>query len=476
MRKSVSAEQTNVQFEQLRLQSRAKCLALARNRELSDSCLFFVPVRGLDVERCARRVAELAGFRMATAENQDDEAEWLAQEHKYAARMWELPGDALLYLLAKQETNLLLAMPPDPHHAQSPAATRHAAEERPCPPVWVYTRSPVEDIYVNVMLMLHGRMNKDEVDFVRRNLDLRWRMLRYRAASQCRMWIYLRLDERPWARLLARHKACGVSDAELARMNGYRELMDELFRSNHKFIKQNHSLVINLHTTDLDSDMTCHEIAKIVAEFIMAQFDVFMWRPFIPWAAWLEHLRSVDYHTGRERQAVAARMHAAPGNGAAAAAAGRAGADDGQDGANLPHFSPVLKPRRSSDNDSSSSASHRRSVQAVAAAPALRAVDPYRTASGSRIGGGGGNGNCASSSSVGSVGYSSMATTATRSASPVPGRRSSTPVRGQPSSSSSAANGMTIIDLGLSLEARTAAASPATAHLYGSVREHDSKS
>ena len=68
----------------------------------------------------------------------------------------------------------------------------------------MYTRSPVEDIYVNVILMLHGRMNKDEVDFLRADLDLRWRMLRYRAASQCRMWIYLRLDERPWARLLAR--------------------------------------------------------------------------------------------------------------------------------------------------------------------------------------------------------------------------------------------------------------------------------
>lgn len=286
--------------ERLRQLALRECKTLAHSQSVDQVNIFFIPVPGVDFHEFVRRFADTTHFPVVKAATEDErlyttmeslEKGWYRESHSD-------PTSATKDLLARQVQNMVLSLPrPDD------AVSLHQRAQG-WPTVRIYTRSPVEDMYINFPLYLNGRADAGLSELVRSTITLAWKSLQCQCRPGSSVWVYLKVNEESWTRLKASHRQVHINEATLGQWDAYRKLLNEFFSSS-EFQKTHHTLTIEVHNDMLATDDVVCEVASIVAEFVGRQVSCGMWDCDVNTDDFRNHLASTSY---RQHNIVHARQ------------------------------------------------------------------------------------------------------------------------------------------------------------------------
>lgn len=277
---------------ELRESARLASNSLSRCAEVN---LFLVPVLGVDVYGFASRFCAFAGFTLVEpdARHAHCHSAAVALQQMLTARGWESPTAAAEYIIAAQLASVVMSLP---HERDGGGGVR------------VFTRSPAEDRHVVMPLLLDGRVDPALNGLLECAVETAWLALQEQCAAQCSCWVYLRLTDAAWTRMIASHGGA-ITAEELERMTAWRASMDAFFyESPFRFTR--HTLVVELHSESLSVDAVVHDAVDLVAGFVLEQVAAGMWSADIDRTAFRRHLTSDRYQRARLRQAV--HMRAPP--------------------------------------------------------------------------------------------------------------------------------------------------------------------
>jgi hypothetical protein len=278
-------------------ESMRACLLLSQKSNCPpQSNLFFMPIYGLELDSAVARICKTVGYQLnsicETVRKDYDSSVRLY--HEAAAEMWRDPASAVLALMLRQQQHQLMYMSRAPQYARG----RHTSR------VHVYTQSPVEDLYINLPMMLDNQCDANTIAQLRISMNTQWFELGDRMSTRCSVWIYLRISDNCWDELLGLLRQQNVPPEEVERMCVHRARMDYFF-SKHQFVYDNHTLRIDVEYAQLDNEIVCMNVAKLVAEFVMDQYWADMWHPDADPAALSAHLKTLAYRQQRIKNAVA---------------------------------------------------------------------------------------------------------------------------------------------------------------------------
>jgi hypothetical protein len=234
-----------------------------------ESTVFFVDSPGTGVVELAAAFARYGGYTlMAPAAEDVPAANGLAEvEAATVASRWTEPPSAVLWLTARQGGHMLHYMP---------AAAASATSVR------VHTRSPVEDRFVAVPLLLDGCVNATTLATLELMTEVTWRELTSTVAPSAALWVYVRLADPVWAAVCDSHRAkSGTSDARIEQWNRWREKADDVFLRA-RFTLDHHTLVITVHNEVLTTDAVVADIGAIVSRHILAAHQAGSWTATTP--------------------------------------------------------------------------------------------------------------------------------------------------------------------------------------------------
>ncbi len=268
-----------------------------KNNSPIQTNLFFIPQYGHHVEDVAAKICEVAGFNLnyVAADYQDDFKTAARLYRRHGAQMWTDAAAAISALKSSGEQHLALS---------ASRAPKFVGRNRAMSRVFAYTQSPVEDLYIRLPMMLDGKCDADTIAEERMCLNNRFRQICDRMSIYNCLWIYLRVSDTCWSELLEAHRRQRTCDTELVRMCEYRARMDSFFKNN-DFVDGYHTLRIDVEYAQLENELVCHNIAKIVADFVMDQYYADMWSPDMEDAAFINYIRSMAYKEQRIKNAVA---------------------------------------------------------------------------------------------------------------------------------------------------------------------------
>ena len=293
------------------------CNKLSDNSDIAQVNLLFVPVLGADIPGLAANICAEFGFNLATPNKaySDCFSSFAQLQDEMKSDMWQNPDHAAHILRTKQMQNLLTYLPG--------GGANNGNDSR----VSVFTQSPAEDIYVNLPFLFrphvdrHQRLHPDDqetaklrwtMEELRRTIDVSWFALHQRLSASCSVWVYVHMTESCWKEFLAKNEGRHSAE-ELRRMCDYRALLEEVFEK-HDFTFRKHTVVIDVHSSDLSEQVVMHNIAQLVAEFVQDQHHQRMWRPDLPKDVLETHLSSHRYRQRRIMNAVAPSLVAGPQN------------------------------------------------------------------------------------------------------------------------------------------------------------------
>lgn len=250
-----------------------ECQSLSRAHNIDQVNLFFVPVPGVDFPEFTQRFAAITQFPVVEAATEDQElfASVDRLERAWRPETWDYPTSAAKDLWARQVQNMVITLP----RPETRLSLHHRAHG--WPNVRIYTRSPVEDMFINFPLHLEGHADAGLTDLVRATTNLAWKMLQCQCNLGSSVWIYLKMNEEWWSRLHDSHRRAGSADeTTLQRWATYRKALNDFFTSS-DFQKHHHTLTIEVHNDMLATDDVVHEVASIVAKFVGQQVAARMW-------------------------------------------------------------------------------------------------------------------------------------------------------------------------------------------------------
>ena len=277
-----------------------ECKTLAHSHNVDQVNIFFIPVPGVDFHEFVRRFADTTQFPIVKAAAEDEALYATVEtlEKAWYRESYNDPTSATKDILARQVQNMVLSLPrPDD------AISLHQRAQG-WPTVRIYTRSPVEDMYINFPLYLNGRADAGLSELVRSSITLAWKSLQCQCRPGSSVWIYLKLNEESWTRLKATHRQVHTNEATLGQWDAYRKLLNEFFSSS-EFQRLHHTLTIEVHNDMLATDDVVCEVASIVAEFVGRQVSCGMWDCDVNTDDFRNHLASTSY---RQHNIVHARQ------------------------------------------------------------------------------------------------------------------------------------------------------------------------
>ena len=260
--------------ERAQLEARNLSRTLISSSLVREANLFFVPVLGTDLSAMLRTVCDEYSFALATRDGCVSDYDFL-QRCVYpltADAKWNNAPLAIQELQARQLVSIASFLP------------RAGPTEASNSNVRVFTQSPVEDRLLALPLFVDERVQRADgaeqlaLDTLRHSLSVAERTMLCQCAPMCSVWIYMRIEDDFWQKILITQQASGTPQHTLDQWNIWRAQLDKMFYSA-ALTFERHSIVVRVHHDTLNVRDVRDPLVSLLSRFIVRQANEGHWSP-----------------------------------------------------------------------------------------------------------------------------------------------------------------------------------------------------